>query len=89
MWGKLSPMNPDPTRTSPPEADATRTQGEPTTRTGELRNDEPTVVPHTPIAGGMGVVYPARHAVLNRPVALKVVKGGIKVGGKAVIRFLA
>jgi WD40 repeat protein len=39
--------------------------------------------------GGMGVVYLARQVGLNRPVALKVVKGGAAVDSKALIRFLA
>ncbi len=45
-------MSTDATRTAPPEADLTRTQGEPPTRTGELPKDESTVVPHTPTAAG-------------------------------------
>jgi hypothetical protein len=39
--------------------------------------------------GGMGVVYLARQLGLNRPVALKLVKGSDKLDAKAVIRFLA
>ncbi len=100
-------MSTDVTRTSPPDGDTTRTQGEPTTRTADLPKDESTLVPHTPTAagavdappgfalekeigiGGMGVVYLARQLGLNRPVALKVVKGSEKVDAKALIRFLA
>jgi serine/threonine protein kinase len=37
----------------------------------------------------MGVVYLARQIGLNRPVVLKLVKGGEKVDAKALIRFLA
>ena len=37
----------------------------------------------------MGVVYLARQLGLNRPVALKLVKGGDEGGRQALIRFLA
>jgi tetratricopeptide (TPR) repeat protein len=40
-------------------------------------------------AGGMGVVYCARQLGLNRPVALKLVKGTAAIDAKALIRFLA
>ena len=39
--------------------------------------------------GGMGVVYAARQAGLNRPVALKMVLGSAVAGSKELIRFLA
>ncbi len=39
--------------------------------------------------GGMGVVYQARHLKLNRPVALKMVLGGIPRRASYLIRFLA
>ncbi len=45
-------MSTDATRTAPPEADLTRTQGEPPTCTGELPNDESTVAPSDPVTPG-------------------------------------
>jgi hypothetical protein len=37
--------------------------------------------------GGMGVVYPARHLRLNRPVALKMVLAGTHAGDEELARF--
>src|SRR4051794_34313975 len=39
--------------------------------------------------GAMGVVYRARHALLNRPCALKVILAGVHADPVAAVRFLA
>lgn len=66
----------------------TASQGEP-----ELAHDKPAVpgyqVLRTLGRGGMGVVYLARHAGLNRLVALKMIVGSQHVGPELLARFRA
>src|SRR5262245_54726098 len=39
--------------------------------------------------GGMGVVYRARHVLLNRPCVLKMILAGDHASPQAIVRFLA
>ncbi len=77
-----------PTASLPP--DRTRTAGEPSPPWVHSVETPPGFQIESELGiGGMGVVYLARQLGLNRPVALKLVKGQAKVDSKALIRFLA